>query len=255
MAWDPGLYLRFRDLRLRPALELLARVDLEDPGRVVDLGCGTGTSTALLRSRWPEAEVEGIDSSAEMLEAAAAADPGLRWTRADLAGWSTEAPVDLLFANASLQWVGDHPSLFPHLVRQVAPGGVFAVQMPANHGEPSHALIRAVAAEGPWRDRFAGFEPWHPPLPPQVLHRLLAPLAASLDQWDTVYQQVMDGPAAILAWVRGTALRPYLDRLDDEERLAFESDYLARLALAYPELAGGHTLFPFRRRFLVLKRP
>ncbi|HJV91571.1 MAG TPA: methyltransferase domain-containing protein [Holophagaceae bacterium] len=255
MAWDPGLYLRFSDLRLRPAVELLARVDLEAPSRLVDLGCGTGTSTGLLRARWPEADLEGVDSSAEMLEAAAAGEPRTRWTQADLATWSAPAPADLIFANASLQWVGDHEHLLPRLVDQLTPGGVLAVQMPANHAEPSHALIREVAAAGPWRHRFHGFEPWHPPLPPRRLHELLAPRAARLDQWDTVYQQVMDGPAAILAWVRATALRPYLDRLEPEARATFEGEYLARLTEAYPELEGGHTPFPFRRRFLVLKRP
>ena len=254
MAWDPGLYLRFADLRLRPAVELLARVDLETPARIVDLGCGTGTSTALLRARWPVAGIEGVDSSAEMLAAAAHGDARTRWIQGDLATWSVPSPVDLIFANASLQWVGDHERLLPRLVAQLAPGGVLAVQMPANHGEPSHALIRAVAAEGPWRARFEGFEPWHPPLPPRRLHELLAPMAATLDQWDTVYQQEMAGAPAILAWIRSTALRPYLERLDAAGRDAFESDYLARLKQAYPELEGGHTLFPFRRRFLVLKR-
>ncbi|HJV23022.1 MAG TPA: methyltransferase domain-containing protein [Holophagaceae bacterium] len=255
MAWDPGLYLRFSDLRMRPAVELLARVDLESPARIVDLGCGTGTSTTLLRARWPEADLEGVDSSAEMLEAAAAGATKARWTRADLASWSPTGPVDLLFANASLQWVGDHESLFPRLASRLVLGGVLAVQMPANHAEPSHALIREVASTGPWRERFVGFEPWHPPLSPRRLYELLAPLALQLDQWDTVYQQVMDGPAAILAWVRATALRPYLDRLEPEARAAFEGEYLARLTSAYPDLKGGHTPFPFRRRFLVLKRP
>lgn len=254
MAWEPGLYLRFADLRLRPAVELLARVDLAAPARVVDLGCGTGTSTGLLRDRWPEAELVGVDSSPEMLARAAGEAPDLRWVQADLATWRAEAPVDLVFSNAALQWVGDHASLLPHLARQLRPGGVLAVQMPANHGEPSHALIRQVAAEGPWRGRFEGFDPWHPPLPPERMHRVLAPFAATLDQWDTVYHQVMAGPPAIVAWVRATALRPYLDRLEPPDQAAFLAAYEARLAQAYPELEGGHTAFPFRRRFLVFKR-
>lgn len=255
MAWDPALYLHFGDLRLRPAVELLARVDLPAPRRIVDLGCGTGTSTRLLRDRWPDAELLGVDSSAEMLASAAQQDDTVRWVQGDLATWAPEAPVDLLFANASLQWVGDHERCFPALAASLAPGGVLAVQMPANHAEPSHALIREVAAQGPWRERFADFAPWHPPLAPAAYHALLAPFAASLDQWDTIYQQVMAGAPAISAWVQGTALRPYLERLDPEARSAFLDAYQARLEEAYPELPGGHTAFPFRRRFLVLKRP
>jgi trans-aconitate 2-methyltransferase len=254
MAWDPGLYLRFQDLRLRPALELLGRVDLAAPATAVDLGCGTGTSTRLLRERWPLARITGVDNSADMLAAAAKAGGDLTWTQADLGAWAPPEPVDLIFANASLQWVPDHARLLPRLFSHLAPGGVLAVQMPANHGEPAHRLIREVAAQGPWRTHFEGFDPWHPPLPPEVIHRLLAPLGAELDQWDTVYQQVMAGVPAILAWVKGTALRPFLDRLDSGEGAAFEATYLAALAPAYPELTGGHTLFPFRRRFLVAKR-
>ncbi|HJW32889.1 MAG TPA: methyltransferase domain-containing protein [Holophagaceae bacterium] len=254
MAWDPGTYLRFADMRLRPAAELLARVDLEAPHRIVDLGCGTGTSTGLLRGRWPEAEITGIDSSAEMLAAARAGDARTQWIQADLGSFSPAHPVELIFANASLQWVGDHGTLLPRLISMLAPGGVLAVQMPANHAEPAHALIREVAASGPWRRAFEGFDPWHPPLSPGGMHALLAPMGAELDQWDTIYQQVMGGPRAILDWVKGSALRPFLARLDANQAEAFEQAYLAALAGAYPELEGGHSLFPFRRRFLVAKR-
>jgi trans-aconitate 2-methyltransferase len=255
MAWDPGTYLRFSDLRLRPAIELLARVDLNGPRQVVDLGCGTGTSTRLLRARWPEASITGVDSSAEMLAEARAAEGVTEWVLGDLATWSPSQPVDLIFANASLQWVGDHEALMPRLFSALAPGGVLAVQMPANHGEPAHTLIRKVADSGPWQRAFDGFDPWHPPLEPGQMHRLLAPLGATLDQWDTVYLQVMEGPEAILDWVRGTALRPFLARLPDAgEAEAFERTYLEALEKAYPEFWGGHSLIPFRRRFLVGKR-
>lgn len=254
MAWDPGTYLRFTDLRLRPAIELLARIELAAPERIVDLGCGTGTSTGLLRARWPAAEITGIDSSEEMLAAARAGDGLTQWIRADLGAWAPAQPMDLMFANASLQWLGDHEALLPRLFSALAPGGALAVQMPANHAEPAHALIREVAASGPWRRAFEGFDPWHPPLSPGEMHALLAPMGAELDQWDTIYQQVMGGPRAILDWVKGSALRPFLARLDANQAEAFEQAYLAALAGAYPELVGGHSLFPFRRRFLVAKR-
>jgi len=254
MQWDPTQYLKFADHRLQPALDLLARVPLRAPARVVDLGCGAGNVTRLLAERWPEAEVIGVDGSAEMLDRAAGEAPAIAWRQADIAAWQPETPPDLLYSNAALHWLEGHEALFPRLFALLPPGGVLAVQMPRNFAEPSHQAIAATIAEGPWRERLQPLWRPEPVLGPEVYYRLLSPAAASLEIWETVYWQVLEGENPVAEYTKGTWLRSFLAALPPEEALAFEADYRARVAAAYPQQAGGRTLFPFRRLFLLARR-
>lgn len=253
MAWDPRLYSAFAAPRLRPALDLLARVDLDAPARVVDLGCGTGNVTRLLVERWPAAAVIGIDSSAEMLAAAAEQPATVTWEQAEIAGWRAAWPVDLLFSNAALHWLGGHERLFPRLAAMVAPGGVLAVQMPHNHYAASHQVMAEAAAAGPWAERLAPLAGRFPVGAADFYYDLLAPLAASLDIWETEYLHVLDGEDPVLRWTMGTALRPLLAALDEPWRAGFLEEYRRRIAQAYPRRADGTTLFAFRRLFLVAR--
>jgi trans-aconitate 2-methyltransferase len=254
MPWNPELYLRHADHRLRPALDLLARLGDGDPGRIVDLGCGPGNVTRLLRQRWPDADITGIDSSAEMLARAAADHPGLRWRQQDIAAWRPRQSPDLIFTNAALHWLDHHDRLFPALLRTLAPGGRLAVQMPRNFAQPSHALLRQVASQGPWAEQVQSLLRPEPVAAPSDYWRLLAPLGAELDIWETDYLHVLAGEDAVLGWVAGTALRPFLAALADHQREAFIADYRQALRQAYPMEADGSTLFPFRRLFLVAQR-
>lgn len=253
--WNPTLYARFADERARPVADLLARVDLDAPKRIVDLGCGAGASTAPLLARWPDADVLGIDTSPAMLEEARAAVPGARFQSADVAAWTPDAPVDLLFSNATLQWLPDHATLLPRLLGLLAPGGVLAVQVPDNLDEPSHALMRAVAAEPPFaatlRDAAAARAAL---LPLERLHDALAPAAARLDIWRTTYVHPLPGAGAIVDMVRSTGLRPFLDPLDEADRARFLDRYTAAVAAAYPPTADGTVLFRFPRLFFVATR-
>jgi len=228
---------------------------LEGPVRVVDLGCGPGNSTAPLKTRWPNAAVTGIDSSAELLDAARRDHPGLEFVQADIANWTVDATCDVVFANASLQWVGGHDRLMPRLFDQIEPGGVFAVQMPRNHDFATHALMRQVAAEGPWRDRLAGAREPSPVRPPEFYYDLLAPRSAGLTIWETNYIQIMDGIGAIIAWLDGTGLRPFLARLTEAERPAFLERYAALLKDAYPAQTDGKILLPYPRLFFIATKP
>lgn len=256
MAWDPGAYLEFGDERLRPALELLRRVPVASPGLVVDLGCGAGNVTAHLRRRWPAARLVGVDASSEMLAAAHRSHPGVaEWVQADLAAWSPPPSPDVLFSNAALHWLDDHDRLFPRLLDSLAPGGALAVQMPRNHGAPSHTRLRETVESGPWRDRLAPLLRPAPVAGPAVYYDLLAPGAASVELWETRYLHVLSGPDPVVAWTRGSVLRPLLAALDsDRERDAFLSDYAARVRRDYPPRPDGTTLFPFRRLFAVAVR-
>jgi trans-aconitate 2-methyltransferase len=251
MSWDPDLYTRFADHRLRPALDLLARVALKAPARLADLGCGTGNVTALLAARWPGAETTGVDSSPEMLAKARARPERIAWTLAPVEGWRAATPVDLVFSNAALHWLDRHDRLFPTLMDQLTSGGVLAVQMPRNHGAPSHRRVVELAREGPWRDRLEPLLREHPVAEPAGYYDWLAPLAGDLDVWETEYQHVLDGEDAVLNWIRGTALRPLLDALAEAEGAAFLAELGARLRADYPSRPDGRTLFAFRRLFLV----
>ncbi len=253
--WDAALYLRFSDERTRPAADLLARIPLDAPSHVVDLGCGPGNSTELLHRRWPSASIVGLDNSVEMLSAARAAFPHGRWVRADAAHWTADPLADVVFANASLQWVHDHARLFPRLLAQTAAGGVLAVQMPCNAGSPLHQQIRRVADAPEWRRTLAPASRAITVENAAFYYDVLRPHAHRLEIWETEYDHVLPNADAIVEWMRGTGLRPYLDALEtEEERTRFQEMLLAGLREAYRPRIDGRVLFPFKRIFIVAQR-
>jgi len=253
--WDPAQYLKFADHRLRPAVDLLNRIEATDPRQVYDLGAGAGNVTALLKGRWPRAQVTGVENSPEMLARATAAHPEVAWEQADLAAWRPPAPADVIFSNAAPHWLGDHERLFPGLLGQLAPGGVLAVQMPRNFGAASHTAIAEAARSGPWRERL---EPLLRPAPvsePARYFEILARQAAELDIWETEYLHVLEGQSPVKEWLKGSALMPLLEALEEPQRSRFEAGYAKLVDAAYPPAADGRTLFPFRRLFLVARAP
>src|SRR5262245_10254065 len=193
MPWDPSQYLKFAGQRLRPAIDLLNRVDVADPTEVYDLGAGAGNVTRLLKARWPKARITGVDESQEMLAKAAAAAPAITWERADLARWRPPRPGDVIYSNAALHWIGHHERVFPSLLSALAPGGVLAFQMPRNFSAPSHTLIAEVARSGPWREKLEPLLRLNPTAEPSFYFDLLAPRAAALDIWEIEYLQVLEG--------------------------------------------------------------
>jgi len=253
--WNPELYRKFEDERTRPARELLARVLIESPKCVYDLGCGPGNSTELLVERFPNAEVIGTDNSAPMLVSARERLPGCKFELSDIASWQPEVPADVIYSNAALQWVGDHEALIPKLFAQLAPGGVLAIQMPNNREEPTHRSMREVAGLAPWsaligdaakvRTRILALTDYYD---------LLAGAGAEVDVWRTAYQHPMESPAKIVEWVRGTGLKPFVDPLPETERKSFLAAYEARIAQAYPKRADGKLLLQFPRMFIVARR-
>jgi trans-aconitate 2-methyltransferase len=254
-SWDPNQYLKFADERTRPAVELLGRVPIDHPKRVIDLGCGPANSTALLKKRWPKAEVTGLDRAPEMLAAAREKYPKLKWIESRIESWESAKPFDLVFSNAALQWVPDHAALFPRLFGQVAPGGVLAIQMPANQYSPVHLILREVAKNPAWEKNLQNAARAIHVEAPIFYYDLFASLASRVDLWETEYQHVMKSAPAILEWVRGTALRPYLEALTDEDQQRhFEQLVLARIEEQYPRRGDRKVLFPFRRLFLVAVR-
>jgi trans-aconitate 2-methyltransferase len=255
--WDPNLYLKYAGERTRPAADLIAQIRLENPMCIVDLGCGPGNSTEQLRRRWPQAEITGLDNSPEMLAKAKANHPHWQWVLCDIEGWKPEPAVDLVFSNAALHWVPGHATLFRSLISGVAPGGALAAQMPNNFHSPAHTAMHEVAATGDprWSKTLAGAAERSAVQPPAFYYDVLRKHSSQVDIWETEYQHVMDGPKAIFDWIRGTGMRPYLDRLPDEEqRQLFEEMCLERFQEAYPANDQGKVLFPFRRIFIIAYR-
>jgi len=251
MSWNPQQYSRFAGQRLRPALDLIARIPLEHPQTVVDLGCGTGNVTRLLRSRWPGARITGVDGSAQMLAEARKEPADIGWEQSELGAWHPQGKYDLVFSNAALHWLDDHPGLFARLAGYTAPDGVLAVQMPRNFGAPSHTLMYQLASSPPWRDALAHVLRTMPVLERAAYYRLLAPRTRSLDIWETEYLQILEGENPVAEWTKGTWLAPLLAALAADARAAFEAAYRELVAKAYPRQADGNTLFPFRRLFIV----
>lgn len=253
--WSAQQYLKFEDERTRPARDLLAQVPLQEARAVFDLGCGPGNSTELLAARFPKAALTGIDSSPDMLQQARARLPAGTFLQADLSDWAVPVGVDLLFSNATFQWVPDHLSVLARLLASLAPGAMLAVQMPDNVNEPSHRLMQEVAEEGAWAETLAAARPARPSLPPvESYYDRLRPFCRRLDIWHGVYHHVLADAGAIVEWVRGSGLRPYLDPLDADVRTEFLALYTRRIAEAYPPRPDGKVILHFPRLFLVATR-
>ena len=252
--WNPSLYLRFGDERTRPCLDLIQRIGLAEPRRIVDLGCGPGNSTATLRARWPVAQITGVDNSAEMLSQARQSGVDAQWSEADVAQWQPAEPADLIFSNAAFQWIPNQRVILPRLLGHLRPAGVLAIQVPYHLQSPAHVAIEELCAEPPWR---AWLDPRPEPfeiLEPDGYYRLLAPLTAKLEIWQTTYWHILERPTSIVEWMRGTGLRPYLERLPAEEQETFLAAYQAKVEKAFPAQPDGGALFPFPRLFLVAQR-
>ncbi len=251
--WNPGTYLRFRGLRLRPAIDLLNAVpDLPD-GPIVDLGCGTGIAGSALKARFPGRELEGVDSSPAMSGKADSAACYDRLLAADVAVWEPETPPALIFSNALMQWLPSHKTLFPRLAQALRPGGTLAIQMPRQQREPSHELMRRLSGDM-FPDRF-DWSGWTAPVSDPGSYIALLSSLGEVSAWETIYYQRLapekDGHP-VRAFTSATAGREIAERLSPAEQADFHAAYDAALAWAYPAGPGGEVVFPFRRLFLVL---
>jgi len=255
--WDPAQYGHFGDERSRPFFDLVGRVGAEAPRVVADLGCGPGTLTATLARRWPRAQVRGIDSSPEMIEAArpAAAEfgPRLSFALGDAADWKPEGGVDVIVSNAVLQWVPDHLDVVARWAGFLPSGGWLAFQVPGNYDQPSHAALRELAASDRWAPLLAGIRLNRQAADPAIYLDLLARAGLEADVWETTYVHLLHGDDPVLDWYQGTGLRPVLAALDPDQGAEFLADYGARMRQAYPAAPYG-TAFPFRRVFAVATR-
>lgn len=254
MTWSPEKYLRFADHRLRPGLELLARIPDIDPGVVFDLGCGPGNLTREIAARWPQARVVGVDSSIEMITKARADVPNVEFERGDIETWTPEHEVDVIFSNATLHWLDHHGRLFPRLFDFLRPGGVLAVQMPNNWSAPTHTVPKDVLAESRWSADVRHLLPIDRVDEPGEYRRWLIDAASSFDIWQTTYYQELTGEDPVWEWTTGSLLRPVLAALDGTDLDDFTAAVKAGYRSAYPPDHTGTVLLPFRRLFLIAVR-
>lgn len=256
MRWDPSESARYAAERARPFQDLVARIGAESPRRVVDLGCGTGVLTATLAQRWPDAMIEGLDPSAEMIERTRSlASARLRFRLADLHSWQPPLDTDVLLSNATLQWVPDHRELLRLWAASLRPGSWLAFQVPSNFSSPSQSLLREVATRPRWSEQLGDMLRHGDAIgSPGHYAALLLGAGLRVDVWQTTYLHVLTGPQPVLHWVRGTSMRPVLELLDDDEAAEFTDAYAAELRKTYPPGPHG-TILPFTRTFAVAHRP
>ena len=251
--WQPGLYMRFGRERTQPSIDLAGRIGLENPGRILDVGCGPGNSTAVLKAKWPQAQIIGLDNSATMIQDAKTTYTDMEWVcrdaSSDLTGLGS---FDVVFSNAAIQWIPNQETLLPRLFNMLNDGGVLAVQIPDTGQMPLHVELIRLASSDTWKDRFEGLASMYSVHDAYFYYATLCRLASSLDLWETRYFHVMDDHAAIVTWNSGSGLRTYLDCLtDDESRREFLNQYETLLKDAYPVQPDGRVLLPFHRVFFM----
>jgi trans-aconitate 2-methyltransferase len=250
--WDPKQYLQFIQQRTQPCIDLVSRIDTTNVLRAVDLGCGPGNSTEVLAKKFPAAKIVGIDNSPDMLAQAAKDYPQFTFKPGDAQTWTSDQPADVILANAVFQWIPNHEQVFPHLLKQLRPGGALAIQMPRNFDSPTHLALREISSRPQWNEKIPQRE-FHYVHSPDFYFDLLAPICARIDIWETRYVHVMPDHDAIIEWYKGTGMRPYLDPLTPDERKNFIAELREKLLAAYPLQKNDQVLFPFRRIFFIAR--
>ncbi|TGD89253.1 trans-aconitate 2-methyltransferase [Mycolicibacterium sp. CH28] len=249
--WNPQTYLAFADQRGRPFFDLLARVGADEPRRVADLGCGPGNLTEQLASRWPQAALEAVDNSPEMV--AAARERGIDARLGDIGAWTPRPGTDVVLSNAALQWIPGHPELMVRWAELLEPGAWIAVQVPGNFDAPSHVALRQLADQQPWSNILGDFAFRTADVveTPTRYAELLTDAGCRVDAWETTYIHELTGAQPVLNWITGTALTPVRDQLTDDQWQQFRAELIPLLDAAYPARPDGRTYFPFRRIFVV----
>ncbi len=246
--WNSNQYLKFKTQRTQPAVDLAMRVIDRAPKTIADIGCGPGNSTAVLARIFPRGDILGIDNSPNMIEKARKEHPNLRFQLCE--ALALEGMFDLLFSNACLQWIPNHETLIPALMDKLNAGGVLAVQIPMNGEEPLFQLIKEVAAEPKWGLRDVPMPP-NETRTPSAYFDILSGCSSAFDIWETKYYHPLADHKALVDWVKGTRLRPYLDYLGDKRGSEFEREIAYRAEAIYPVTKTGEVVLGFRRLFFV----
>lgn len=255
LEWDPEQYLQFEHERTQPSIDLVARIPLEDPEIIIDIGCGPGNSTQILRKRWPHAEIVGLDRSEKMIERARLDHPDQTWMIGDASTLETGRKFDVVFSNAVIHWIPNHHQLIPRLFQIVKKDGILAIQVPANHESPLYRIILNVARSGKWSAFTSGREGLITHHPAEYYYNELVPLTKDIALWETTYYHILKSHEDLVAWYKGTAMKPFLESLPtDNDRKEFEETVFTEGKKQYPLQSDGRILYPFKRLFFTARK-
>ena len=252
--WDPDSYLKFEDERTQPSHDLVSRIDLVRPASIIDIGCGPGNSTMVLRQRWPLSRIIGLDLSPEMIAKAKETYPRENWLMADAAGWECDERFDVVFSNATLQWIPNHEFLIRKLWNLMNISGALAVQVPANTDSPLYQAVSTVSRRNEWKEALSGCGELFTYHDPEFYYDLLSADAKRVYVWRTTYYHLMADHQGLIDWYASTGMRPYLERLADSQRHSFREQVLEKIRGRFPRRQDGKILFPFRRLFFIAYR-
>ncbi|MDR3552722.1 MAG: methyltransferase domain-containing protein [Clostridia bacterium] len=248
--WDSSKYLKFGNERTQPAIDLVNRIHLEKPEKILDIGCGPGNSSEVLAQRYPDADILGIDNSPAMIEAARVQYPDIRFMQCDANRnlRILDRDFDIVFSNACIQWIPGHDTLLKNMMYLLKPGGVIAIQTPMNYQEPIHQIIKEISTSHKWSCKFENPRIFYN-LTQSEYYDLLSNIASDFCMWQITYFHRMKSHSDIMEWYRATGLRPYLNVLSETDRSNFEKDIYDELIVAYPKQNNGEIIFRFPRFF------
>jgi len=250
--WNPQLYLKYKDERTQPSIDLVKRIKIDAPGKIIDIGCGSGNSTQILCRRWPESRVTGLDNSPAMIDKAKSDFPDQEWILSDTSCIDSKNKYDIVFSNAAIQWIPDHEELVTRLFSSVENNGALAVQVPVFTDMPLGKSINKIADKPEWIRYTAGCNELFTYHDYGFYYDILAEQSSLLDIWITHYIHILDSQESILEWIRSTGLKPYLERLENNElKNKFAEEILSEIKKDYPLQKNGKVLFPFKRLFFI----
>lgn len=253
--WNSKEYLSFKNERTQPAFDLVNRIDIKAPQKIIDIGCGPGNSTAVLKQYFNNAEIIGIDSSEDMIDKAKSEYNDLTFINSDIRDIfiNEKESYDVVFSNACIQWIPEHKALIKNMIELLKDNGYLAIQIPYNYDEPIHKIINEVTKSEKWKNLFDNHRERYV-LEISEYYDLLSEVSSNFEMWQTIYFHKMKSYDNILEWYRGTGLRPYLEQLNEAQKIDFERDILIKIKQSYPMQKNGEIMFKFPRLFFIAEK-
>ncbi len=250
--WNPELYLKFDKERTQPSIDLISKIEIDKHQKIIDIGCGPGNSTQILRARWPSCDILGIDNSESMISRAKVDFPDQQWQLFDADNGIFKDTYDIVYSNATIQWIHNHDLLLKKLSDIVNPGGVLAIQVPLFFNMQIGKSINRIAQDNRWGQKTKDVRALFTMLDYSEYYDILSGLFKKIEMWETQYIHIMNSHSSILEMIRGAGLRPYLDRIENnEEKILFEQAVLDSIKSDYRVQNNGNVLFPFDRLFFI----